>query len=381
MNNFKIDNPTILHFGKDVMNDLGKVVSEYGKNVLLVYGKGSIKMNGIYDNVMEQLSGIGASVTEYAGIKPNPIVEDVNKAAELGRVNNVDVIVAVGGGSVIDSAKVMAVTIPENTSAWRIMINMVKPEKAIPVISVLTLAATGTEMNPYAVLQNDDAKKKLGIGYRNMYPAHSFLDPQNTFSVNKAYTTYGIVDLIAHALENYFGKGEASLSDRFVYAVISEAIEYGPALLDNLTDYELRATIMYAATNALNGLTMYGRESGDWGVHDIGHTISVLYDTPHGATLSIAYPAWLKLLQNRIPDRIIELGKNIFGVDNVDDTIITFEEFFKNLDSPTHLSDAGISIDKKQELIETMKANKVGGAHHQFSHHDIENLVELMYNR
>lgn len=379
MNNFKIDNPTILHFGKDVTNDLGRVVSEYGKNILLVYGKGSIKKNGIYDNVMEQLSSIEANVIEYAGIKPNPIVEDVNKAAELGRENKVDVIVAVGGGSVIDSAKVIAVTIPENTSAWRIMIKMHKPEKAIPVISVLTLAATGTEMNPYAVLQNDDAKKKLGIGYRNMYPAHSFLDPQNTFSVSKDYTCYGIVDLIAHSLENYFGKGEATLSDRFVYAVISEAIEFGPKLIENLKDYDLRAKIMYAATNALNGLTMYGRESGDWGVHAIGHTISVLYDTPHGATLSIVYPAWLKLHKDRIPERISELGKNIFGTDNVDDTITSLEKYFKNLGSPVRLEDAGVSIDKKQELVETMKANKVGGAHHQFSFDDMEKLVELMY--
>ena len=380
MNNFKIDNPTILHFGKDVMNDLGKVVTEYGKNVMLVYGKGSIKKNGIYNKVIEQLSGIGANVTEYAGIKPNPIVEDVNEAAELGRKNNIDVILAVGGGSVIDSAKVIAVTIPENTSAWRIMIKMVKPEKAVPVICVLTLAATGTEMNPYAVLQNDDAKKKLGIGYRNMYPAHSFLDPQNTFSVNKAYTAYGIVDLIAHSLENYFGKGEATLSDRFVYAVISEAIEYGPKLIVNLEDYDLRAKIMYAATNALNGLTMYGRESGDWGVHDIGHTISVLFDTAHGATLSIAYPAWLKLHKDRIPGRITELGKNLFDVDSPDKTITKFEDYFRSLNSPVRLQEAGIMDDKRSELLETMVANKVSGVHHTFSKEDMEKLVDLMYN-
>lgn len=379
MNNFKIDNPTILHFGKDITNSLGKVVSEYGRNVLLVYGKGSIKKNGIYDNVMEQLSGINANVTEYAGIKPNPIVEDVNKASELGRENKVDVIVAVGGGSVIDSAKVMAVTIPEDTSAWRIMIKMHKPAKAIPLICILTLAATGTEMNAAAVLQNTDAKKKLGYVNPHMYPAHSFLDPQNTFSVNKAYTAYGVVDLVAHALENYFGKGDATLSDRFVFAVISEAIEYGPPLLDNLLDYDLRAKIMYAATNALNGLTNYGREFGDWGVHDIGHTISVLYDTPHGATLSIVYPAWLKLLKDKIPERITELGNNIFGVDNVEDTILSLEEYFHGLESPIRLQEAGIPVEKKQELIDTMKANKVSGAHHQFSHEDIGKLVEFMY--
>jgi alcohol dehydrogenase YqhD (iron-dependent ADH family) len=380
MNNFKIDNPTILHFGKDVTNDLGKVVSAYGKNVLLVYGKGSIKKNGIYNQVISQLTSMNAIVTEFAGIKPNPLMEDVNKASELGRQNNVDVIVAVGGGSVIDSAKVMAVTIPENTSAWRIMIKMHKPQKAIPIICVLTLAATGTEMNAAAVIQNNEAKKKLGYVNSLMYPAHSFLDPQNTYSVPKDYTAYGIVDLIAHALENYFGKGEATLADRFVYAVISEAIEYGPQLLKNLQDYDLRAKIMYAATNALNGLTMYGRESGDWGVHDIGHTISVLYDTPHGATLSIAYPAWLKLHKDRIPDRIIELGKNIFGVDNVEDTIAGLEHYFTSLGSPVRLGEAGISIDKKQELIDMMKINKVSGVAHVISNDDRERLVELMFN-
>jgi len=380
MNNFKIDNPTILHFGKDVTNDLGKVVSVYGKNVLLVYGKGSIKKNGIYNQVINQLTSMNAIVTEFAGIKPNPLMEDVNEASELGRQNNVDVIVAVGGGSVIDSAKVMAVTIPENTSAWRIMIKMHKPQKAIPIICVLTLAATGTEMNAAAVIQNNEAQKKLGFVNSLMYPAHSFLDPQNTYSVPKNYTAYGIVDLIAHALENYFGKGEATLADRFVYAVISEAIEYGPQLLKNLQDYDLRAKIMYAATNALNGLTMYGRESGDWGVHDIGHTISVLYDTPHGATLSIAYPAWLKLHKDRIPGRIIELGKSIFGVDNVEDTIAGLEHYFASLGSPVRLGETGISIDKKRELTDTMKVNKVSGVVHDISNDDRERLVELMFN-
>ena len=167
MINFKIENPTVVHFGKDVTNDLGKVVSKYGKKVLLMYGKGSIKSNGIYDKVMGQLNEISADVVEYSGIKPNPIVEDANEAVELGVKENVDVIVAVGGGSVIDTAKIVSITIPLETSAWRVMIKMAKPEKAIPVICVLTLAATGTEMNPYAVLQSDQAKKKLNRNFHN----------------------------------------------------------------------------------------------------------------------------------------------------------------------------------------------------------------------
>ncbi len=379
MVDFKIDNPTVIHFGKDVISKVGKVVSTYGKKVLFVYGKGSIKTNGIYDAIMEQLNNIQAEVIEFGGIKPNPIVEDVNDAVELGREKDVDVIVAVGGGSVIDSAKIISITIPLDTSAWRVMIKMVKPDKAIPVISVLTLAATGTEMNQFAVLQSGQAKKKLGIGYKQMYPKHSFLNPEFTYTVPKNYTAFGIVDLIAHAMENYFGKGEATLSDRFVFAVIKEAVEYGPALLDNLHDYGLRGKIMYASTNALNGLTMYGRETGEWGVHDMGHVISVLFDTPHGATLSIVYPAWLKHHQNKTSDRISKLGKAVFGVDSPEETILKFEDFFRSIESPVRLQEAGIKEKDRDELETTMIKNKVNGMHHKLEKEDVEKIIDLMY--
>ena len=380
MVNFKIENPTVVHFGKDVTDNLGKVVSKYGKRILLMYGKGSIKKNGIYDSVIEQLKGIDAEVFEYAGIKPNPVVEDANEAVELGRRENVDVIVAVGGGSVIDTAKIVSITIPLDTSTWRVMIKMAKPEREIPVISVLTLAATGTEMNPYAVLQSDQAKKKLGIGYKQMYPKHSFLDPQFTFTVSKKYTAYGVVDLIAHAMENYFGKGDATLSDRFVYAVIHEAREYGYQLLNKLQDYNLREKIMYAATNALNGLTMYGRESGDWGVHDFGHVLSVLFDTPHGATLSMAYPAWLKYHKQIIPERIAELGKNAFDAKDVDSTIENIEAFFRSLESPVRLEEVGITRADKELILSTMIKNKVNGMHFKLDQESIEKIVDFMYS-
>ena len=166
---------------------------------------------------------------------------------------------------------------------------------------MLTLAATGTEMNRFAVVQNNQTKEKLGYGDPLIYPKESFLDPSYTISVPANYTSYGITDLIAHSLEAFFGEGEASLSDRFVYAIIHEALDNGPLLMKDPENYLLREKIMYAATNALNNLTFYGRKSGDWGVHSIGHVLSVLYDIPHGASLSIAYPAWLRLHQDRIP--------------------------------------------------------------------------------
>lgn len=378
MENFTMNNPTILHFGRNVVEGLGKAVSAFGPNVLLVYGKGSIKRNGIYEQVVGQMKNINARVFEYQGIKPNPLSGDVDAAAKVGKKNKVDVILAVGGGSVIDSAKIIALAIPGGDKAWDIMTNKVKPKTAVPVIAILTLAATGTEMNPFAVLQNVETRQKIGYGNPLVYPRHSFLDPAYTFSVPKDYTAYGIVDLIAHALENYFGQGEASLSDRFVYAIIREAMEYGPALLDDLMNYDLRAKIMYAATNALNGLTVYGRVSGDWGVHDMGHVLSLLYDTPHGATLSMVYPAWLKVMKERIPERIAELGKALFGVENAEDTIVSLETFFTKIEAPIRLGEVGLTRDKLPEIIERMKKNAVNGMHHKLAIHEIEKIVNLM---
>lgn len=372
-------NPVSLHFGKNVTDDLGKIIEQYGKKVFLIYGKGSIKENGIYNRIMEQLNRLGAEVVEYSGIKPNPIVDDVNVAAEKAKQFKPDVILAVGGGSVIDSAKVLSLAIPCEQSAWRIMLNMVKPVKAIPLVTVLTLAATGSEMNSIAVLQNVDTLKKIPIRNDLIYPRHSFLDPQFTFSVPKNYTAYGIADLIAHALEAYFGEGIATLSDRFVYSIILEAMEYGPALLNDLHNYELRARIMYAATQALNGFTMYGRVSGEWGVHAAGHILSLLFDSPHGATLSVVYPAWLKLMKDRIPERISGLGKVLFNVSNSDETISAFESFFKYIGAPVRMNELSIKPDKKKYIIEMMIKNKVNGMYHKLSGEDIEKLVELMY--
>jgi alcohol dehydrogenase YqhD (iron-dependent ADH family) len=379
MENFRIENPTIVHFGKDVIKNLGKAIGPIGKKVMLVYGKGSIKKNGIYNALMEQLIAINAEIVEFEGIKSNPVIEDVDAAAEMGRKFQPDVILAVGGGSVIDSAKIIALTIPVDFSGWKFMTNQVIARKAVPVISVLTLAATGTEMNQFAVVQNHATKHKLGYGNKLIYPRHSFLDPQYTFSVPRNYTAYGISDLTAHALENYFGKGEASLSDRFVYAIIREGMEVGPKLLNHLTNYEFRARIMYAATNALNGLTVYGRVSGDWGVHDMGHVLSLLYDIPHGATLSVIFPAWMKRMKERIPERIAELGKNLFNAESADETISSFEDYMKSIESPIRMDEIGLGVNKKNEIIDTMNHCKVSGSHLKLAKDDVEKIVEFMY--
>jgi len=379
MKNFLAFNPVKLHFGKDVVQELGASAAKLGSKALLVYGGGSVLQNGSHFDTLEQLKEQGIAVTEYKGIKPNPRVEDVNEAAGIGHSEGVDMVVAVGGGSVIDSAKIIAICIAENCDAWKVMTGKYKPDSALPLIAVLTLAATGTEMNAVSVLQNAETQEK--IGYRNelTYPVHSFLDPSYTQSVPASYTAFGVVDLVAHCLEAWFGEGDASLSDRFVVSIIQEALEYGPKLMKDLDNYELRSNIMWAATCALNNLTIYGRESGDWGVHALGHVLSFLYDTAHGATLSIIYPAWMKVLKDRAGDRIQKLGQDIWGLSTADECIEAFESYFSSLGSPLKCQEAGIDPGKKGEILALMNTQNAGGMNLGLSDEERAQLVEYIF--
>ena len=379
MENFTAYNPVKLRFGKDIVHELSKSVQKIGKKVLLIYGGGSVKKNGSYDDVMGQLKSIGAEVYEYSGIQSNPLITDVDKAAELGREKNVDLLLALGGGSVLDTAKVTALTIPVDHSGWKFISGEAVAKKGIPIISVLTLAATGSEMNMFAVVQNPETKEKKSVWSPHCFPKESFMDPKYTLTVPKNYTGYGITDLVAHSLEAYFGKGESSLADRFVYSIIAEAQEYGPQLMNDPDNYDLRAKIMLAATYALNGTTIIGKAVGDWGVNAIGHVLSVLYDVPHGASLSIVYPAWLKFQMHKLEDRISELGENLFNEPDAEKSIAMLESFFESVESPVRLQDLNIGEDKRQEIIEHLVRNKATGNVHKLKDEDYEAIVDLMY--
>jgi alcohol dehydrogenase YqhD (iron-dependent ADH family) len=380
MENFVAYNPVQLHFGKGVVSNLGKTVHEYGNKVLLIYGKGSVKKNSSYNDVVAQLEKYGIEIIEYSGIKSNPVIEDVQNAINLGVEKQVDFVVALGGGSVIDSAKMIALCIPQNLDAWKVMKMRAFPKKSLPLISILTLAATGSEMNMFAVIQNPETGEKMAHKNPLIFPKHSFLDPVYTYSVSPEYTAYGIVDLIAHSFEAFFSAGEADLSDRFVQAIVQEAMRYALPVLKEPDNYDYRANIMWIATNALNGITAHGRAgSGDWGVHAIGHTLSVLYDTPHGASLSIAYPAWLKLMKTRIPDRIKHLAKLIFNINECDDFIVKLETFFRQLKAPVKLTDINIDNSHKQEILNAMIKTKVNGYYHEMNEDDLAKIVDNMY--
>ncbi len=380
MNNFTINNPTVIHFGNNIIKDLPDVVSKYGKKVFLMYGKGSVIKHGYYEIIKNLLETSGFEITEYSGIKPNPVVEDVEKAVKKGIENKVDVILALGGGSVIDSAKATALCIPENLTPWDVVKYKSEPKKALPLVTILTLAATGTEMNAFSVIQNNKTKEKLGFGYPPLsFPKHSFLNPEFTYTVPPDYTAYGIVDIIAHALENFFGNGNSPLADRFSASIIKEAMYFAPLVLEEPDNYEYRANILLQSTCALNGITAYGKTGGDWGVHSVGHILSLLYDMPHGASLSVAYPAWFKLQKESIPERLKTLSKLLFDTEDIDKFIGKIEDFFLSLNCPVSLKTEGFDISEKEQIREVMKQNKVSGSNYELSDNDIEKITDLMF--
>jgi len=345
---------------------------------LLLYGGGSIKKSGLYDRVMNDLAAHGFSVTEFSGIRSNPIIEDVDAAAALGRDHGVDVILAVGGGSVIDSAKIVSVAIPVQRAAWDFFDGQLKPDRAIPLVAVLTLAATGSEMNPFAVVSNHTRGIKGAFGCPLTFPKHSFLDPALTLTVPKDYTAFGIADLIAHCFEAWFGVGETTLTDRIVVAIVKEAMEYGPKLLDDLHNYEYREKIMFAATMALNGVTMYGRSSGDWGVHSAGHVLSLLHDVPHGASLTIVYPAWLRHFRDRLGDRIAQLGTALFDTPlTAAESIDRIESFFRSIGCPVLLSEQGVAGEAREAILRSMIHSRVNGGHMKMQAEDYEKIIDL----
>ncbi len=381
METFIAHNPTKVHFGKDIVGGLGEVAAQLGKKALLVYGRGSVLRNGSYQDTKDQLDKAGIEVIEFSGIKPNPVVEDVDAAAGMGIEHKVDMVVAVGGGSVIDSAKIIAVCITDQCKGWDVMKGLRDPQRVVPIIAVLTLAATGSEMNAVAVLQNNQTMEKFGYRHPVMFPSHSFMDPAYTCSVPADHTGYGIADLVAHVLESYFGQGDASLSDRFAASVILEAMEYGPKLMNDLNNYDLRARIMWAATNALNGLLAGGRANGEFTSHALGHQLSLLYDTIHGASLSIAFPAWMRHMKPKIGHRLEKLGQDLFGDASAGRTIEGLESFFRGVQCPVRLGDIGIGPDQKEKIVSLMIKNKVNGKNPDNLLNDVdrERIVDLMF--
>ena len=315
MQNFTFYNPTKLIFGKDQLSQLQTEIPQYGKKVLVVYGGGSIKRNGLYDKVMAELSEIGAEVFELAGVEPNPRISTVRKGVEICKNEGVDFLLAVGGGSVIDCTKAIAAGAKYDGDAWDLVIKKAFAAEALPFGTVLTLAATGSEMNAGSVITNWETNEKYGWGSPVTFPKFSILDPVNTFSVPRNQTVYGIVDMMSHVLEHYFHLEEnTDFQDRMCESLLITIMEAAPKLLEDLESYEHRATILYSGTMALNGILNMGYR-GDWATHNIEHAVSAVYDIPHGGGLAILFPNWMKHNLNVKPERFKQLAVRVFNVD------------------------------------------------------------------
>ena len=357
MNIFLQHNPTKLYFGQGQISQLSTEIGT--KKVLVVYGGGSIKQNGVYEDVMEELRKAQATIFELPGVEQNPRLTTVHRGVDICKSQEIDILLAVGGGSVIDCTKAIAIGAKYDGDVWDLITRKAPIESALPIGTVLTLAATGSEMNPISVISNWETKDKLGWGSPLVFPRFSISDPTYTFSVSRKQTVYGIVDSMSHALEHYFHRTKNTpMIDGFIESLLRTAIETGPKLLKDLTSYVHRETMMYISTTAFNETLSNGTDGGDWATHRIEHAISAVYDIPHGGGLSILFPNWLEHVLEDDPSRAKMLAMNVFGISSegksdlevARDGAKALRSFWDSLEAPNRLSHYDID-DTDIELI------------------------------
>ena len=347
MRNFVWYNPTKILFGQGTIPALGPETAALGQRCLLVYGGGSIRRNGIYDTVVTALREAGVETVEHGGVRSNPLLSHVRAGIDKARAHRAEVIVAVGGGSVLDSAKAICAGVPAPHDVWKFFMGKKSVKSALPLTTVLTLAASGSEMNSGMVLTNDDTREKFGFGSQQLYPKVSILDPEATCSVPPDYTAYGAVDAIAHVLEFYMTKEDQAtpVQDRIMEGLIQNAMESCDRCLADPLDYQGRADLMWTATLALNGLTGAGVGRAGFPMHMVEHSLSALFDVPHGAGLSVVIPGWLRWRARTETARLTQLGNRVFGISGQDaaaETITRLEQWFTRVNSPTRLTQFGI---------------------------------------
>ncbi|MGQ9473764.1 MAG: iron-containing alcohol dehydrogenase [Candidatus Caldatribacteriaceae bacterium] len=360
MKNFEFCNPTRILFGKGETDRVGKECGKFGQKVLLVYGGESIKKTGLYSRIMQRLSGEGLEIFELGGIKPNPRIDRVREGVEMCQKYNIDLVLAVGGGSVIDSGKIIAAGTPYQGDPWDFFTGKGEIACRIPLGTVLTLAATGSEMNRNAVITNAETKEKLVVKNPVLFPDFSILDPENTLTVPQEHTVNGIVDMLSHVFEQYFHPtSETPLQDRLAEGIMKTVIEYTPRVLTNLQEYDTRATIMWCGTLALNHLIEAGVE-GDWATHRMELELSGMYDIPHGAGLAILFPQWMEYVLEVIPHKFAQFAERVWGISGEKkdpyelgkEGIVRTKQWFREIGAPITLREVGIGPENFSEMAE-----------------------------
>lgn len=316
MNNFIYDVPTKIYFGENAVSNLHTELKNYGKKVLLCYGGGSIKKSGLYDTIIEEIKKAGSEVFELSGIEPNPRIDSVREGVKICKEHNIDVLLAVGGGSTLDATKWIAAGAKVDHDAWDFFSKWADVKDALPVLTVLTLSATGSEMNCGGVISNPQTKDKIGRLARPLLPKASFLDPTLTYSVSKYQTACGCADIISHILEVYFApQNDMYMLDRFMEGLLKTVIKYGEVAINNPSDYEARANLMWASTWAINTF-VNGGKAHEWSCHPMEHELSAIYDITHGLGLAILTPRFLSYcLCDENVEKYVDFGVNVFDID------------------------------------------------------------------
>ncbi len=381
MNNFRFNVRTDIRFGQGQIEALPEVVAPYGKKVLLVYGGGSIKKNGLYDKISQLLSDF--EVFELDGVEPNPKIESVRAGVLICKEQGIDVVLAVGGGSVIDASKVIAGGAAYDGDAWDLVTNPEKIGKVLPIVTVLTLAATGSEMNKNAVISNMETNEKLGTSSRDFIPMASICDPTYMYTLPAKQTAAGTADIMSHVFEQYFQKERrAFITDRLSESVLKTCIKYCPIALKEPDNYEARANLMWASTIALNSTLTCGK-GGPWTCHPIEHELSAFYDITHGVGLAIVTPRWMRyILNDETVEKFAEYGANVWDIVEADPykcanmAIDATENFFKECGIPMTLREVGIDESKIDIMAEqAIKNNGLDKAYVALDKDDVANIL------
>ncbi len=361
MRDFVYNTPTKVFFGKDTHKEIGNIIKEYGyNNIMLQYGQGSIKKSGLYDEVMASLNECGINVVEMGGVEPNPKLSFVREAVKVAKENNVQMILAVGGGSVLDSSKYTAAGACADCDPWDFPTGKTEVKKALPVGCILTIAAAGSEMSSSAVITNTELHMKRGFNSEYNRCLFAVMNPELTYSVSKYQTACGVVDIMAHTIERYFIPCEPTdLTDRIAESILKATITAGTTLMENPEDYDARANMMWASSLSHNGLTGCGRQNA-LPVHQLEHALSGEYDEiAHGAGLAILFPAWAKYIYKHNIPRFAQFARRVWDCVQENDEAAAFAgiekmaEYFKSIGMPSRLADFGLDegcIDKLSEL-------------------------------
>ena len=365
MQNFDYVTPTRLIFGNDVIEKLPEVMAQFGKKILLTYGGGSIKKIGLYDKVKALLSDF--EIIELSGIQPNPKYDpSVLDGVKLCKENNVDVILAVGGGSVLDCSKAIAAGAKYDGEPWDLISYKVKAQAALPIVDIITLAATGSEYDCGGVISRTETNDKIGYVDPVLYPAVSFLDPTYTFTVSKKQTAAGCADAMNHIMEQYFCADSTLLNDGFMEAGLKSLMVNAKKCLENPEDYTARAEMMLTCTYGCNGIYALGNSPTGWPCHGMEHALSAYYDITHGEGLAIITPRWMKhILSEKTVDRFVKYGVNVFGIDSSLDKFEIAEkaiqatyDFFLSIGIPMHLREVGIDESRIDEMAHHVAVNE-----------------------